>query len=99
MLPVSALSDAAIRLRTLLIGQIGDLTDLKQVKIGHPRDTLPAMEDDLNSVNLFFYNVAYDGPAHGSHDEPFFVRLHCLVTAVGAKPADSGPVPARTTCA
>lgn len=92
MLPVSAISDAATRLRALLIGNIADLSDLKQVKIGHPKETLSTMVADLNSVNLFFYRVGYDGyPADGSSDNPFYVRLYCLVTAVGATPTDSGP--------
>ena len=92
MLPVSAMSDAATRLRSLLMSNIGDLAELKQVKIGHPKDTIATMEADLNSVNLFFYHVGYDGyPADVSSENPFYVRLYCLVTAVGAKPADSGP--------
>lgn len=92
MLPVSAISDAATRLRTLLIGNIDDLADLNQVKIGHPKETLATMVSDLNSVNLFFYRVGYDGyPADGTSDNPFYVRLYCLVTAVGATPTDSGP--------
>ena len=92
MLPVSAISDAATRLRALLINNIDDLSDLKQVKIGHPKETLATMVSDLNSVNLFFYRVGYDGfPADGGVESPFYVRLFCLVTAVGATPTDSGP--------
>jgi hypothetical protein len=41
---------------------------------------------DKNQLNLFFYNVSYDGyPADGSSEDPFYVRLYCLITAVGAK--------------
>lgn len=88
MLPVSALSDAANKLRTLLLSGIGDLAEVKQIRIGHPKDTLEDMEKekDKNHLNLFFYNVSYDGyPADGLSDDPFYVRIYCLITAVGAK--------------
>lgn len=92
MLPVSAMSDAANKLRNLLLDQIDDLDDVKQIRIGHPKDTLEDMEKDKdkNHLNLFFYNVNYDGyPAGGLSEDPFFVRLHCLITAVGGKKAGS----------
>jgi hypothetical protein len=88
MLPVSAMSDAANKLRNLLLDQIDDLDDVKRIRIGHPKDTLEDMEKvkDKNQLNLFFYNVSYDGyPADGSSEDPFYVRLYCLITAVGAK--------------
>ncbi len=87
MLPVSAISDAANKLRRLFLDQIGDLADVKQIRIGHPKDTFEAMESekDKNHLNLFFYHVAYDGyPADGLSADPFYVRLYCLITAVGA---------------
>lgn len=86
MLPVSALSNGANNLRNLLLGNIDDLIDIKQIKIGHPKDTLEEMKKDLNNLNLFFYNVTYDGyPADGLSTDPFYVKLHCLITPVGAK--------------
>ena len=88
MLPVSAMSDAANKLRNLLLDRIDDLDDVKRIRIGHPKDTLEDMEKDKdkNHLNLFFYNVSYDGyPADGLSEDPFYVRLHCLITAVGAK--------------
>lgn len=88
MLPVSAMSDAANKLRKLFLDQIVDLADVKQIRIGHPKDTFEEMEKekDKNHLNLFFYDVAYDGyPADGLSADPFYVRLHCLITAVGAK--------------
>jgi len=88
MLPVSAISDAANKLRNLLFDQIDDLDDAKLIRIGHPKDTFEDMEKvkDKNQLNLFFYNVSYDGyPADGLSEDPFYVRLHCLITAVGAK--------------
>ena len=93
MLPVSAMSDAANKLRNLLSDRIDDLEDVTRIRIGHPKDTLEDMKnnDDKNQLNLFFYNVSYDGyPADGLSEDPFYVRLHCLVTAVGAKAATTG---------
>jgi hypothetical protein len=93
MLPVSAISDAANKLRNLLLDQIDDLDDVKRIRIGHPKETLEDMKtnDDKNQLNLFFYNVSYDGyPADGLSADPFYVRLHCLITAVGAKAATTG---------
>lgn len=86
MLPVSAMSDAANKLRNVLLAEIGDLDDVKRIRIGHPSDTISGMDTGLNNLNLFFYNVAYDGyPADGLSENPFYVRLYCLITAVGAK--------------
>jgi hypothetical protein len=87
------MSDAANKLRNLLFDRIDDLEDVTQIRIGHPKDTFEAMKsnDDKNQLNLFFYNVNYDGyPADGLSEDPFYVRLHCLVTAVGAKAATTG---------
>jgi photosystem II stability/assembly factor-like uncharacterized protein len=85
MLPVSSMSDAANKLRNVLSQQIDDLNDVKRIRIGHPKDTIAEMDAGLNNLNLFFYSVSYDGyPADGLSEDPFYVRLHCLITAVGA---------------
>ena len=93
MLPVSAMSDAANKIRSLLVDQIDDLDNAGQIAIGHPDDTFKLLEraKDKNHLNLFFYNVSYDGyPADGLSEDPFYVRLHCLITAVGAdKPSST----------
>ena len=88
MLPISAISDAANKLRGLLLDRIDDLEDVKQIRIGPPEHTLKDMEadEDKNHLNLFVYNVTYDGyPADGLSVDPFYVRIYCLITAVGAK--------------
>ena len=98
MLPVSAISDAANKLRNLFLDQIDDLDDVKRIKIGHPKDTFEDMEKvkDKNQLNLFFYNVTYDGyPADGVSADPFYVRLHCLITAVGAKNRGTSAIGSR----
>ena len=78
MLPVSAMSDAANKLRDVLVDQIDDLDAANRIRIGHPNDTIEGMMGEgLNSLNLFFYNVSYDGyPADGLSEDPFYVRLH-----------------------
>ncbi len=83
MLPITAMSDAANRLRSLLIKEIDDLETISQISIGHPKSTIEGLGGELKNLNLFFYNVSYDGyPADGSSDNPFYVRLYCLITAV-----------------
>jgi len=87
MLPASSLSRAAHGLRDLLMSNIDDIDAVDQIKIGHPADTLKDLENsNANCLNLFFYDVNYDGyPADGTSANPFYVRLHCLITAIGNK--------------
>lgn len=87
MLPASSLSRAAHGLRDLLMKRIEEFDDIDRIKIGHPGDTIKDLEDlNENCLNLFFYDVNYDGyPSDGTSENPFYVRLHCLITAVGHK--------------
>ena len=90
MLPVTSISDAATKLRTLLLDEIDEITQAKYIKIGHPKETFEDMEKgnvkDKDHLNLFFYNIQYSGyPSDGVSDDPFYVRLYCLITAVGTK--------------
>ncbi len=87
MLPASSLSSAAYSLRKLFLQNIDGLNDISSIRIGHPSENIKDLEDaDENCLNLFFYDVNYDGyPSDGSSDNPFYVRLHCLITAVGYK--------------
>ncbi len=84
MLPASSLSSAAQGLRDLFLNSIADVTVLDHIRIGHPADNIKELvELDDHCLNLFFYDVGYDGyPADGTMDNPFYVRLHCLITAV-----------------
>lgn len=93
MVAVSSLSVAANELRRLLHTEIVGL-EIEQIKIGHPEDTFDDMKKkkDLNHLNLFFYNVQYDGyPSDGLSEDPFYVRLYCLITAVGGKKTNPSP--------
>jgi hypothetical protein len=86
MLAVGSLSEAAYGLRQLLVGGIADLeADISRIRIGHPGTNLKPFEDKgENGLNLFFYHVTYDGyPADGAADNPLYIRLYCLITAIG----------------
>ena len=87
MLSASSLSTAAYSLRNLFLQNIDELDDINYIRIGHPADNIGDLDDaEENCLNLFFYDINYDGyPADGSSDNPFYVRLHCLITAVGHK--------------
>ena len=85
MLQVSSLSSAAYGLRQVFIEHIDDLDDISHIRIGHPGETIKELEKlEQNSLNLFFYDVKYDGyPSDGLSENPFYVRLRCLITAIG----------------
>ncbi len=90
-LPVNAISIAANKLRMLLLSEISDLSTISQISIGQPKGTFED-EVDKNQLNLFFYNVSYEGyPADGLNEDPFYVKLYCLITAVGAKGVAGSP--------
>jgi len=86
MLAIGSLSEAAFSLRRKLVDNISGLdNDISRIKIGHPGSNLKELEDsDENGLNLFFYHINYDGyPADGGADDPFYVRIYCLITAIG----------------
>jgi len=74
----------------MFLNHIADVTVLDHIRIGHPADNIKDLDDaDDHCLNLFFYNVEYDGyPADGSSDNPFYVRLNCLITAVSHKTSE-----------
>lgn len=92
MLPASSLSRAAYSLRDLLISQIDEFDDIEKIKIGHPGDTVKKLEVlSENCLNLFFYDIKFAGyPSDVSSYNPYYVRLHCLITAVGSETTSSG---------
>jgi hypothetical protein len=91
MVAISSFSVAAIELRKLLQKEITGLS-VDQIQIGHPKYTFDKMKEDKNNLNLFFYNVQTDGyPSDGLSENPFYVRLYCLITAVGAKNGTPSP--------
>lgn len=81
MIPVSSFSVAARHLRQTLADNITDV-DVNHIYITNPKD-LDA-DKSQQSLNLFFYRVEYSGyPADGKLDDPFYARMHCLITALG----------------
>jgi len=93
MVVVSSLSVAANELRALLQKEIGnDDLPIGQIKIGHPKDMFADIEENNIYLNLFVYNVQYDGyPSDGLSEDPFYVRLYCLITAVSGKNINPSP--------
>jgi len=94
MLAIGSLSEAAFGLRRKLVDNIAGLdNDISRIRIGHPGSNLKELEDaDENGLNLFFYHINYDGyPADGGADNPFYVRLYCLITAIGYNIRQTAP--------
>lgn len=82
----SSLSVAARALRTHLAAAV-ELPE-SQILIGHPSLAAKDVEGEANKqfLNLFFYRVEHGAhPADGAVNDPFFVRVYCLITALGAK--------------
>ncbi len=88
MLPTTSLSVTANALRSYLGGNI---TDLDGVSIGHPKEAQEQLGGEGKQyLNLFFYQVGYGGyPPDGSHEDPFYINVNCLVTPFGSK--ETGP--------
>jgi len=84
----SALSVASRTLRDYLSDTITPLAK-SQIKMDFPRRAIESVDDDQQYVNLFFYRVIRDGyPSGGTTDDPLYVRIHCLITAIGADVTD-----------
>ncbi len=82
-LPVNALSVAARELRQLIANGITDVAEA-DVFIGHPKWAIEKVSTDKQNINIFFYHVKLDGfPADGASDQPFYIRLYCLITPFG----------------
>jgi len=57
-----------------------------QVMIGSPASAAPAATDTNHRVNLFFYRIEPAGFFTGdTPGDPWWVRLHCLVTGFGVE--------------
>jgi len=86
-LPENALSIAAKALRKLLFDGITDVAEA-DVFIGHPKWAIEKVSADKQNINIFFYHVSIDGyPADGASNNPFYIRMYCLITPFGL---DSG---------
>ena len=84
MLNANTISLAARGLRNYLASNLSLVEN--QIFIGHPTIAFKDTEDDDSKqyLNLFIYRIAHGAyPADGTKDDPFYVRLYCLITALG----------------
>ena len=82
MIPVSSMSVTARYLRQILADNITDV-NVNNIYISNPKDL--SVDTTEQCLNLFFYRVDYSGyPADGTPDNPFYVKMFCLITALGA---------------
>jgi hypothetical protein len=88
MLATTSLSVAANTLRSYLAANIADLDG---IFISHPKEAAEqANSEGKQYLNLFFYQVEHGGyPADGRSDDPFYLRVNCLITPLGTK--EPGP--------
>ncbi|MCP3952320.1 MAG: DUF4255 domain-containing protein, partial [Desulfobacterales bacterium] len=87
----NAISIAARNLRTYMAGRLGINED--NILIGHPGIAADTADANPGSqfVNLFFFRVEHGGyPADAGKTDPFYIRLHCLITAFGNNETGSG---------
>ncbi|MCG8418588.1 MAG: DUF4255 domain-containing protein [Proteobacteria bacterium] len=76
----STLSRAANALRAHLNQEEGKLSDA-DIQIGHPARFSSTGNGQGEALNIFIYHVEHSGyPAHTGTSEPYFVKLHCLLT-------------------
>jgi len=91
MLPANTISIAGRELRAYLAERLEIVAG--HVLIAHPSVAAVTAEADTGNqyVNLFFHRAEYGGyPADATSEDPFYVRLHCLVTALGNAESDGG---------
>ena len=88
MLATTSLSVAANKLRSYLADNIADLDG---IFISHPKEAADqANSEGKQYLNLFFYLIEHGGyPADGRSDDPFYLRVNCLITPLGTK--EPGP--------
>jgi hypothetical protein len=89
---INAISVAARNLRAYMASKLGLSED--NILIGHPSVAAGTAEADANKgqfINIFFYRVEYGAyPPNGSKTDPFYVRLFCLITALGNNETGDG---------
>jgi hypothetical protein len=85
-LPESPLSQVCRSIAGFLSERLEASQNHIHVMLGSPSDALPRETDTDHRVNLFFYRMEPSGfgPA-ADPDEPWRLRLHCLVTSFGVQ--------------
>jgi hypothetical protein len=83
-LPRSSLSQVCKAVADFISNGIHASAHSIRVMIGNPAAAVPAQTDNDHRVNLFFYRIEPAGLFTGeSTGDPWWVRLHCLITGFG----------------
>ncbi|GLI36904.1 Pvc16 family protein [Geobacter hydrogenophilus] len=83
-LPRSSLSQVCRAIADFVSVGLDASANSIQIMIGSPASAAPATTDTSHRVNLFFYRVEPAGFFTGdTPGDPWWVRLHCLVTGFG----------------
>jgi hypothetical protein len=90
-LPETPLSQVCRSIADFLSGSLGASQNHIQVTIGIPSEAVPEGADSHHRVNLFFYRLEPGGFGPSADpDEPWRLRLHCLVTSFGVQEVQEG---------
>ncbi len=83
-LPRSSLSQVCRAIAEFVSVGLDASANSIQIMIGSPANAQPATADGTHRVNFFFYRVVPAGLFTGdTAGDPWWVRLHCLVTGFG----------------
>ena len=83
-LPTSSLSQVCREIANVVSHGLNASANSIRIMIGSPADAAPGQSDTQHRVNLFFYRIEPSGFYPGTMPgEPWWIRLHCLVTGFG----------------
>jgi len=83
-LPTSSLSQVCREIANIVSHGLNASANSIRIMIGSPADAAPGQSDTQHRVNLFFYRIEPSGFYPGTlPGEPWWIRLHCLVTGFG----------------
>lgn len=83
-LPTSSLSQVCREIANVVSDGVNASANSIRVMIGSPADAVPGQSDTQHRINLFFYRIEPSGFFPGTlPGEPWWIRLHCLVTGFG----------------
>lgn len=83
-LPTSSLSQVCREIANVVSNGLNASANSIRIMIGSPADAVPGQSDTQHRINLFFYRIEPSGYFPGTlPGEPWWIRLHCLVTGFG----------------
>lgn len=83
-LPTSSLSRVCREIANVVSDGLNASANSIRIMIGSPADAVPGQSDTQHRINLFFYRIEPSGFYPGTlPGEPWWIRLHCLVTGFG----------------